>query len=254
MSAESNLNLVRRMYEALNAQDLEAHHEFWHDDMIWHGPPGFGDIAGLDGFRNEVLKPFYAAFPDYHVRDEIQVASGDWVSATGFLTGHHRGEWLGDPPHRPGSPRAVLGLLAGESGQALRELGDVRQLQPACNRSAWTPCGRPNRSAEARDGPFVRGPPHDRRHWNARASPPEGRAQLVCPIQSVAFNAGRPITSNEASINLIAPGDLYAEHGVTRTICGRVPPLPLQGTPSSAGQRRADNAFRSRCNDSVHRP
>lgn len=98
MSEESNLSLVRRMYEALNAQDLEAHHEFWHEDMIWHGPPGFGDIAGLDGFRSEVLKPFYAAFPDYHVRDEIQVASGDWVSATGFLTGHHRGEWLGVPP------------------------------------------------------------------------------------------------------------------------------------------------------------
>ena len=32
------------------------------------------------------------------MRDEIQVASGDWVSATGFLTGHHRGEWLGVPP------------------------------------------------------------------------------------------------------------------------------------------------------------
>jgi len=77
MSEQSNLNLVRRMYEALNAQDLEAHHEFWHDDMIWHGPPGFGDVAGPDGFRNAVLKPFYAAFPDYHVRDEIQVASGD---------------------------------------------------------------------------------------------------------------------------------------------------------------------------------
>ena len=98
MSAEYNLNLVRRMYEALNAQDLEAHHEFWHEDMIWHGPPGFGDVHGLDGFKYDVLRPFYAAFPDYHVEDDVQVANDRWVSATGFLTGHQRGAWLGLAP------------------------------------------------------------------------------------------------------------------------------------------------------------
>ena len=98
MSAEYNLSLVRRMYEALNAQDLEAHHEFWHEEMIWHGPPGFGDVHGLEAFRNDVLRPFYAAFPDYHVEDDVQVANERWVSATGFLTGHQRGEWLGIAP------------------------------------------------------------------------------------------------------------------------------------------------------------
>ena len=98
MSAEYNLKLVTRMYEALTAQDLEAQHEFWHEDMIWHGPPGFGDVHGIDGFKYKVLKPFYEAFPDYHVKDDIQVANDDWVSATGFLTGHHRGEWMGIPP------------------------------------------------------------------------------------------------------------------------------------------------------------
>ena len=97
MSAEYNLDLVTRMYKALNAQDLEAQHEFWHEDMIWHGPPGFGDVHGIDGFKYKVLKPFYEAFPDYHVKDDIQVANDDWVSATGFLTGHHRGEWMGIP-------------------------------------------------------------------------------------------------------------------------------------------------------------
>ncbi len=98
MSAQHNLNLVLRMYEALNAQDLDAHCEFWHEDMIWHGPPGFGDVYGLEGFKHEVLEPFYRAFPDYHVKDEIQVADEHWVSATGFLTGHHMGEWMGIPP------------------------------------------------------------------------------------------------------------------------------------------------------------
>ena len=94
MSPEENLDLVHRMYEALNAQDLEAHNEFWTEDMIWHGPPGFGDIHGLEAFKYEVLKPFYLAFPDYHVNNDIEVADENWVAATGFLTATHQGEWL----------------------------------------------------------------------------------------------------------------------------------------------------------------
>ncbi len=98
MSADDNLELVHRMYDALNAQDLEAHHEFWTEDMIWHGPPGFGDIHGIEGFKNEVLKPFYRAFPDYHVKNDIEVADENWIAATGFLTATHQGEWLNIAP------------------------------------------------------------------------------------------------------------------------------------------------------------
>ena len=98
MSASYNLDLVHRMYDALNRQDLEAHYEFWHEDMIWHGPPGFGDIHGIKGFQNEVLKPFYKAFPDYFAKNDIEVADANMVSATGFVTGHQRGEWLGFAP------------------------------------------------------------------------------------------------------------------------------------------------------------
>lgn len=98
MSVEYNLELVHKMYEALNAQDLEAHDKYWAKDMIWHGPPGFGDIHGIEGFKYKVLKPFYEAFPDYYVENDIEVADENWVSATGFLTAHHKGEFLGIPP------------------------------------------------------------------------------------------------------------------------------------------------------------
>ncbi len=98
MSAKRNLELIHRMYEALNAQDLDAHDEYWSKDMIWHGPAGFGDIHGLDGFKNKVLKPFYKAFPDYYAKNDIELADETWVAATGFVTGTHQGEWLGLAP------------------------------------------------------------------------------------------------------------------------------------------------------------
>ena len=97
MSTKESLDLIHRMYEALNAQDLEAHHKYWTEDMIWHGPPGFGDIHGVDGFKVDVLAPFYAGFPDYQVINEIEVANGNWVAATGILTGTPQDDWLGVP-------------------------------------------------------------------------------------------------------------------------------------------------------------
>ena len=102
MSAERNVKLVQHMYEALNRQDIDAHDAYWHADMIWHGPAGFGDIRGLQGFKDEVLRPFYAAFPDYHAKNDIEFANDEWVAATGFVTGTQRGEWLGlAPTNRP---------------------------------------------------------------------------------------------------------------------------------------------------------
>ena len=98
MTLDESKKLLADMYDALNAQDLEAQHKYWHDDMVWHGPPGFGDIHGIENFKYKVLKPFYEAFPDYYVKNDIVVAEGEWISATGFLTGTHSGSYLGVEP------------------------------------------------------------------------------------------------------------------------------------------------------------
>jgi len=98
MAAQTNLQLIHDMYGALNAQDLEAHDAYWHEDMIWHGPPGFGDVHGRGRFKYEVLPAFYKAFPDYHVSHEIEFSNDTWVAGTGYLTGHQRGEYMGLAP------------------------------------------------------------------------------------------------------------------------------------------------------------
>ena len=95
MTLDESKKLLENMDDALNAQDLEAQHKYWHDNMVWHCPPGFGDIHGIENFKYKVLKPFYEAFPDYHVKNDIVVAEGEWISATGFLTGTHSGTYLG---------------------------------------------------------------------------------------------------------------------------------------------------------------
>lgn len=94
MNANYNKKLVEDMYVALNTQNLDALDKYWHQDMIWHGPPGFGDIHGLNNFKEKVMKPFYAAFPDYFVKNDIVCADEKWVSATGFLTATHQGKYL----------------------------------------------------------------------------------------------------------------------------------------------------------------
>ena len=58
MNIGDSKKLLEHMYEALNAQDLEAHHKYWHDNMVWHGPPGFGDIHGIKNFKYKVLNLF----------------------------------------------------------------------------------------------------------------------------------------------------------------------------------------------------
>jgi len=97
VSRKENLELVHNMYEALNTHDVEAHDKFWTKDMIWHGPPGWGDVHGLEAFKNEVMRPFYRAFPDYHAINTIEMAEGDMVAATGHFTGTHSGDWFGIP-------------------------------------------------------------------------------------------------------------------------------------------------------------
>ena len=36
MTLDESKKLLADMYDALNAQDLEAQHKYWHDNMVWH--------------------------------------------------------------------------------------------------------------------------------------------------------------------------------------------------------------------------
>jgi len=93
---KQNIDLVQRMASALQTHDIDAHDKIWAEDLIWHGPPGFGTVYGLEGYKRQVVQGiFYELLPDFYDDVEIQMADDDWVAVTGFVTGTHRGDWFG---------------------------------------------------------------------------------------------------------------------------------------------------------------
>ena len=50
MNAEYNKKLVADMYVALNTKNLDAHDNYWHQDMIWHGPSRFWGYSWISKF------------------------------------------------------------------------------------------------------------------------------------------------------------------------------------------------------------
>src|SRR5450432_3229310 len=86
----------RRLYDLLNAHDVDAFGELLADDFVEHEdlPGGVPTKDGVkDFFRMEM-----AAFPDLSMTVEDVVASGDKVVARARFRGTHRGELMGMPP------------------------------------------------------------------------------------------------------------------------------------------------------------
>ena len=132
MTKLEKLELIHKMYRALNTHDIEAHDTYWTKDMIWHGPPGWDDVHGREAFEEEVLRPFFKAFPDYyainyielvvgtmygldefenkyrkafihafpdkHAIDIVRISEGDRVAGTGYQDTTFAETWLGIPP------------------------------------------------------------------------------------------------------------------------------------------------------------
>jgi len=95
--AEKNKELVARMYDGLNDHVIEGMEAFWHEDMVWYGPAGIGTLDGIKGFQEGQQRPFLHAFSDKNAHDDIRIAEGDFVAASGYQYATHTGEWLGIP-------------------------------------------------------------------------------------------------------------------------------------------------------------
>lgn len=97
MTAEKNKSLVARMIKALNEHVIEGQEKYWSEKMHWYGPAGIGTKPSLKEFQDEHQRPFLHAFPDKEAFDEIRIAEGDYVAASGHQEMTHSEDWLGIP-------------------------------------------------------------------------------------------------------------------------------------------------------------
>lgn len=87
--------LLRRLYELINAGDVDGFGEMLADDFIEHEEtPGLAPTK--DGVK-EFFRMYIAAFPDLRFTAEDVLGSGDKVVARARATGTHKGEFMGIP-------------------------------------------------------------------------------------------------------------------------------------------------------------
>lgn len=80
------------------SQGLE---QFWHINMVWHGPAGIGSAYGIDEFKKNAQGPIVTAFPDRRgVGHQARIAEGNFAASTGWpsLGGTHLNPYMDWPP------------------------------------------------------------------------------------------------------------------------------------------------------------
>jgi predicted ester cyclase len=96
MSTQQSKSIIRRIFEdAMNQGRPELYDELIHPNYVNHDFPT--PVGGVEGFIL-VDGMFRAAFPDFQVVVEDEVAEGDRVASRGYFTGTHHGEFMGIPP------------------------------------------------------------------------------------------------------------------------------------------------------------
>jgi predicted ester cyclase len=96
MTTNPEKSVIRQIFEdAMNTGRTELYRELIHPAYINHDFPA--PVEGIEGFLI-VDRMFRTAFPDFKVRIEDEVVSGDRVATRGFFSGTHTGEFMGIPP------------------------------------------------------------------------------------------------------------------------------------------------------------
>jgi predicted ester cyclase len=97
---EKNKATFRRFCEGLNTADVEliakTIDQFVEPDALIRTPLPIG-LTGARALK-EVFAKLHQAYPDLHITIEDVIAEGDKVVIRGYVTGTHRGEYMGIAP------------------------------------------------------------------------------------------------------------------------------------------------------------
>ena len=132
MSTQQHATLVRRMYAALDANDLSAVPELF--APVWRNydltmPP----LAGHDGAR-QLITILKSAFPDFRTTVDQVLVEGDLVAARVTHTATHLGPFMGIPPTGRQATVTATGIFRVQDGRLAENhvvfdaLGLLRQI------------------------------------------------------------------------------------------------------------------------------
>jgi steroid delta-isomerase-like uncharacterized protein len=115
MSTERNKALVSRVFEeGMNQLNDAVFDELIDPQYVNHDFPS--PAPGAEGFR-QVTAMFQAAFPDFHVTLEDEIADGNKVASCGYFTGTHKGEFMGIPATGKSVKVTYIDIWAVENGK-----------------------------------------------------------------------------------------------------------------------------------------
>ena len=118
---------ARRMYELINAGDIDGFSEHLAEDFVEHEvTPGLAPTkAGVQDF----FRMQRAAFPDMHMAAEDVIASGDKVVARVRYTGTNQGSFMGMPATGKRADVQLLDMfLFGDDGRVREHWGVMDAL------------------------------------------------------------------------------------------------------------------------------
>ena len=93
MSLEENKEIICRLFEAYNQQNLDVLDELFTHDYVDH----LLQLRSLESFK-QFYTQFFKGFPDTHSTIEDIIAEGDKVWTRSTVAGTHKGEYRGVSP------------------------------------------------------------------------------------------------------------------------------------------------------------
>ena len=132
MSTEQNVALVRRMYAALDNNDLTVVPEIF--DPAWnYRDPSLPPLVGHDGAR-QLITLLKSAFADFRTEIVDIIAEGELVAARLTHTATHTGDFMNIPPTGRQAVITASGIFQVRNGRIVENrvnldaLGLLRQL------------------------------------------------------------------------------------------------------------------------------
>jgi len=132
MSTEENKTRLRRGFEeGMNQKQLDVFDELLAPNYVNYNMPA--PAPGPAGFK-QLIGMFHMAFPDMHITIEDEFGEGDKVGTRGYITGMHKGEFMGIPATNKPVKVTYIDLWRVENGKFVENwvqmdmLGLMQQL------------------------------------------------------------------------------------------------------------------------------